>query len=137
MGEQAVTPDQLRYTKTHEWVHVENDASGAPIATVGITDFAVQALTDLVFLELPPVGREVTAGEPFGEVESVKAVNDLYSPVDGVIVESNTDLANNLDRLSTDAFGAGWLIKVKLDNELPDDLMDYAAYKKQCEESAD
>ena len=130
-----MTPEKLHYTKTHEWVHVETDAAGASIATVGITDWAVKALTDLVFLELPPLGREVRAGEPFGEVESVKAVNDLYSPVDGIVAEANTSLADHLETLSEDPYGAGWLIKVKLGNGLPAGLLDFAAYQKQCAES--
>lgn len=127
-----MTPEKLHYTKTHEWVHVEKD-----IATVGISDWAVKALTDLVFLELPPPGREVRAGEPFGEVESVKAVNDLYSPVDGIVVEANAPLTDRLDTLSQDPYGAGWLIKVKLGDGLPAELLDYAAYQKQIAESED
>jgi glycine cleavage system H protein len=131
-----VTPEQLLYTKTHEWVHVEKGPSGK-IATVGISAFAIEALTDLVFIELPPVGQEVQAGKPFGEVESVKAVSDLYSPVDGEIVEVNRAVPENLEILAKDPYGAGWLIKVKLKDEATlVGLMDYRAYQKQCDEAA-
>ena len=87
-----VKPEELLFAKTHEWVHVES-AGGGKIATVGISAFAVEALTDLVYMQLPAVGRKVKAGESFGEIESVKAVSDLYSPVDGEMVEVNTPLA--------------------------------------------
>ena len=80
-------PEQLLYAKTHEWVAVEPDSSGGKIATIGISAFAVESLTDLVFMQLPEVGRRVKAGEAFGEIESVKAVSDLYSPVSGEVVE--------------------------------------------------
>ena len=86
-------PQDLLYAKTHEWVHVDRDSAGQKLATVGISHFAVEALTDLVYLELPEVGRQVKAGESFGEVESVKAVSDLYSPVAGEIVDVNGGLA--------------------------------------------
>jgi glycine cleavage system H protein len=122
------------YAKTHEWAHLETDASGAKIATIGISAFAVEALTDLVFMELPKVGRQVKAGESFGEIESVKAVSDLYSPVAGEIVAVNESLPNHLETLSTDPYGAGWIVKIKLAGETPSNLMDYAAYQKQCAE---
>ncbi len=129
-------PEQLRYAKTHEWVQVDQAPSGEKIATVGISAFAVEALTDLVFLDLPPVGRRVKAGRPFGEVESVKAVSDLYSPVSGEVVEVNTPIAGNLELLGKDPYGAGWLVKIRLSDESGlTELMDYAAYQKQCEES--
>lgn len=126
-----MSPESLRFTPTHEWVAVEKTAAGE-IATVGISDFAVQALTDLVFLQLPAVGARVEAGKPFGEVESVKAVNDLYSPVSGTVVEANSPLVDNLEQISSDPFGAGWLIKVKLDGPPPSDLLDHEAYRQQC-----
>lgn len=126
-----MNPESLRFTRTHEWVAVEKTPSGE-IATVGISDFAVQALTDLVFLQLPTIGAKVEAGQPFGEVESVKAVNDLYSPVTGTVVEANSPLVNDLEQISRDPFGAGWLIKVKLDSPLPSDLLDHDAYRQQC-----
>lgn len=118
---------QLKYAKTDEWVALDGD-----VATVGITDLAVQALTDLVYLALPTVGKPYTAGIPFGEVESVKAASDLYSPVTGEVIEVNTELPNNLDWLSTDAFGKGWIAKFKVaPGATLDHLMDakgYAAY---------
>ena len=130
-----VTPEQLLYSKTHEWVHVETDASGAKIATVGITAFALEALADLVYVDLPEVGRQVEAGGTFGEIESVKAVSDLDSPVDGEIVEVNTAVADELDGLADASCEQGWLVKIKISDESGlSGLMDYAAYQKQCEE---
>jgi len=123
------------YSKTHEWVRVEANPSGGKTATVGLTAFALEALTDLVFVDLPAVGRKVKAGEPFGEIESVKAVSDLYSPVDGEIAAVNTALADNLERLADDPYEAGWFIKIQIADEAGlAALLDEAAYKKQCEE---
>ena len=113
-----VSPEKLLYAKTHEWVHLETDAHGQKVATVGISAFAVEALTDLVYMELPEVGRNVKAGESFGEIESVKAVSDLYSPVDGEVIAVNTELPNNLETLSADPYGAGWMVKVALDRRV-------------------
>lgn len=128
------TPENLAYTKTHEWVRVET-AAGHRFATVGLTAFALEALTDLVFVDLPPVGREVKAGQPFGEIESVKAVSDLYSPVDGRIAEVNPWARDNLKDLAKDPYGQGWLVKIELTDDAPlARLMDAAAYRKQCEE---
>ncbi len=128
-------PQNLLYSKTHEWVRVEKDPSGAKIATVGLTAFALEQLTDLVHLELPPIGRQVKAGQPFGEIESVKAVSDLNSPVDGEVVAVNSALAANLEHLADDPYNAGWFIKVKIGNEAAlAQLLDEAAYKKQCEQ---
>jgi glycine cleavage system H protein len=130
-----VNPQQLLYTKTHEWADIRADPSGGKIATVGITAFAIEVLTDLVFMALPEVGRKVKAGQPFGEIESVKAVSDLVSPVDGEVVVVNADLVNNLETLSKDPYQAGWLVKIKITNESSiADLLDYAAYQKQCAE---
>jgi glycine cleavage system H protein len=112
---------------------MERDADG--VATIGISAQAVEALTDLVYMELPAAGSTVTAGEPFGEVESVKATSDLYSPVDGETIEANTSLPDSLDVLGTDPYGAGWILKVKLASEdALSKLMDYATYQKQCAE---
>jgi glycine cleavage system H protein len=131
----AVSPEQLLYAKTHEWVHVDNDASGAKVATVGISAFAVEALTDLVYMELPKMGRQVSAGESFGEIESVKAVSDLYSPVTGEVVAVNEALPNRLETLSSDPYSEGWVAKIKLTDESSlKNLMDYSAYQKQCAE---
>jgi glycine cleavage system H protein len=123
-------PEELLFAATHEWAHV---ADG--VATIGISAQAVEALTDLVYMELPAAGSTVTAGEPFGEVESVKATSDLYSPVDGETIEANTSLPDSLDVLGTDPYGAGWILKVKLASEdALSKLMDYATYQKQCAE---
>jgi glycine cleavage system H protein len=130
-----VTPEKLLYAKTHEWVALENDSSGQKVATVGISAFAVEALTDLVFMQLPEAGRKLKAGDAFGEIESVKAVSDLYSPVEGEVVAVNKGLPDHLETLNTDPYGKGWLVKIKLSGEdALRDLMDYAAYQKQCAE---
>ncbi len=117
-------PNDRKYAQSHEWCKVEGG-----VATVGITDFAVSHLSDLVFLDLPETGSAVTAGESFGEIESVKAVSDLYSPVSGEVVEVNSDLPDNLDTLNTDAFEGGWMIKVQVSGESPD-LMDAETYEE-------
>jgi glycine cleavage system H protein len=119
-------PQTLKYAKSDEWVALAGD-----VVTIGITDFAVKALTDLVYIDLPAVGKKLKAGEPFGVVESVKAASDMYSPVTGEVIESNTKLADDLGKLSDDPFGAGWLLKVKVtDPNLSPGLMDRAAYEK-------
>ncbi len=104
-------PNTLKYTPSHEWVQVEGD-----VATIGISDFAVRELTDLVYIELPASGRSFQQGEVFGVVESVKAASDLYAPVSGEVIESNGELEGDLGRLSTDPYGSGWMIRVKLSN---------------------
>jgi glycine cleavage system H protein len=118
----------LKYAKTHEWVAVENGE-----ATVGITPFAVKLLSDLVFIDLPKVGKRVRAGETLGEVESVKAVSDIYAPVSGEVVEVNSPLADHLEWLTEDPTGKGWMVKLKLNDagELAA-LMDDAAYQAHC-----
>jgi glycine cleavage system H protein len=125
-------PDELLYAESHEWVHVANEG-GQKLGTIGITDFAVHQLTDLVFMQLPAVGTEVQAGKEFGEVESVKAVSPLYSPVTGKVVAVNQELPKKLETLSSDPFGQGWMIRVALTSE-PDlqKLMSKAAYDAQC-----
>jgi glycine cleavage system H protein len=129
-----MSQDRL-YSKTHEWVRVEKDSAGGKTAVVGLTAFALQSLTDLVYVGLPEVGREVKAGEPFGEIESVKAVSDIYSPVDGQVAEVNTTLADNLAHLVDDPYEAGWFVKIKIADEAGlAELLDEAAYTKQCEE---
>lgn len=125
-------PENLLYAKTHEWVALDEDGE---IGTIGISAFAVEQLTDLVYIELPEVGAPVTAGESFGEIESVKAVSDLYSPVTGEIIEVNQDLVDSLETFSSDPYNKGWIMKVKiLDKSTINDLMDHAAYQKQCAE---
>ncbi len=126
--------EELLYAETHEWVYLE-EQGGRKLATVGISAFAVEQLTDLVYMELPDVGAEVSAGGEFGEVESVKAVSPLYSPVDGKVVEVNSSLPDSLETLNSDPYGDGWIVKVQVSDETSlSKLMDYAAYQKQCAE---
>ena len=119
-------PD-LRFAKTHDWIRPEADG----LATVGISAYAVEALTDLVFMQLPEVGRRVKAGESIGEIESVKAVSDFYAPVAGEIVAVNASLPDDLEILGRDPYGAGWIVKVR-----PDDpaeigrLLEQSAYEQ-------
>jgi glycine cleavage system H protein len=130
-----VKPEELLYAKTHEWVYLYEGGAGERIARVGISAFAVEALTDLVYAELPPIGREVTAGKPFGEIESVKAVSDLYSPVTGKVIATNQDLAGDLSVLNRDPYGTGWLVEIELaSGQDTSGLLDYTAYQKQCAE---
>jgi glycine cleavage system H protein len=115
----------LKFAKTHEWIRLEDDGVG----TVGISAYAVEALTDLVFMQLPKVGRTVKAGESIGEIESVKAVSDFYAPVSGEIVEVNASLPNDLETLGKDPYAAGWLVKLRpTDTAELDALLDQAAY---------
>lgn len=113
-----------KYAESHEWISTADD-----VATVGISDFAVAELTDLVYMELPAVGTTISKGEVFGQVESVKAVSDLYAPVSGEIVETNEELPDDLGRLSDDPYGTGWVVKIELSNATEvDALMDEQAY---------
>lgn len=129
-----MNPSDLRFAKTHEWVAV-GDEQGAPVATVGISAFAVEALTDLVFIELPKLGSQTTAQEPFCEVESVKAVSDVYAPVSGEVIAVNEALPDSLETLSQDPYGAGWIAKIRLSSPAElDALLDYPAYQAQCSE---
>lgn len=130
-----MNPEDLLFAETHEWAMI-NEEGGEKIATIGISANAVEALTDLVYMDLPSEGTGVSAGAAFGEVESVKATSEMYSPVDGEIIEVNTGLPDNLEVLNDDPYGEGWIIKVKLssDDALAK-LLDHAAYLKQCEES--
>ncbi len=102
-------PTDLKFTKDHEWVRIEGDT-----ATFGVTDHAQEALGDIVFVELPEVGRNVDAGEAYGVVESVKAVSDVYAPVAGEVIEINEALEGEPDLVNSDAYGTGWIIKVKI-----------------------
>jgi glycine cleavage system H protein len=127
-----VTPEQLLFAETHEWAHVAEE-DGHQVATVGLSAFALEQLTDLVFIELPSVGTETKTGEEFGEVESVKAVSSLYSPVNGEVIAVNEQIQDNLETLSNDPYGGGWLVKIRLANdEGVSKLVDYAKYQKQC-----
>jgi glycine cleavage system H protein len=131
----TVQPQDLLYAKTHEWVHVSRDGDGRQIATVGISHFAVEALTDLVYIELPTVGRQVKAGQTFGEIESVKAVSDLYSPVSGEIVDVNASLSTRLDQLHDEPYGTGWIVKIRVEGDADlSSLLSYGDYQKQCAE---
>lgn len=114
-----------KFAKTHEWIRLEDDGT----ATVGISAYAVEALTDLVFMQLPDVGRQVTAGESIGEIESVKAVSDFYAPVSGEVVAVNAALPANLETLGQDPYDAGWLVKLRpADTAELAGLLDEAAY---------
>lgn len=114
-----------RYAPSHEWIRLEDDGT----ATVGISAYAVEALTDLVFMQLPEVGRRVKAGESFGEIESVKAVSDMYAPVAGEVVAVNTELPQRLESLGQDPYEAGWIARIKPDNPADlEGLLDQAAY---------
>ena len=125
-------PEELLYAETHEWVGVSNEG-GRKVGTIGITAFAIEQLTDLVHMVLPKVGTKATAGKEFGEVESVKAVSSLYSPVSGEIIAVNDQLPGRLERLGDDPYITGWMIKVAISDEADlKKLMDYAAYQKQC-----
>ena len=128
--------EELLFAKTHEWVFLTEE-DGVKTATMGLSDFAVEALTDLVFIELPEVGRQVKSEEAFCEVESVKAVSDVYAPVEGEVVAVNNSLPDALETLSNDPYGEGWIAKIKItaDQGLSN-LMDHQAYQKQCEEEA-
>jgi glycine cleavage system H protein len=119
-------PNDRKYLKSHEWCKIEQG-----VATLGITDYAVSHLSDLVFLDLPSKGTALTAGEPFGEIESVKAVSDLYSPVSGEVIEANKDLPDNLALLTEDPFGKAWMLKVRV-TASSQELLDSKAYEAHC-----
>ncbi len=102
-------PNTLRFAETHEWASLEGN-----VCTVGLTKFAVEQLTDIIFIELPKVGKELETGKAFGSIESVKSVNDLYAPVGGKVVEVNKALDRDLSLISTDPYAKGWLIKVEV-----------------------
>jgi glycine cleavage system H protein len=110
--------EELLYCPTHEWVSTTEE-NGETVATVGISAFAVEQLTDLVYMELPSVGNQVTAGQEFGEVESVKAVSPLYSPVSGEVIAVNDELIDQLETLNDDPYAAGWIMKVNISGALP------------------
>jgi glycine cleavage system H protein len=120
----VATPDDRRYTDEHEWAKVEGD-----MAVVGITDHAQDALGDIVFLELPAIGRYLEAAEALGVVESVKAVSDIYSPVAGEVIEVNEAAVGNPEVINRDPYGAGWMIKIRLaDPAAAERLMTAAEY---------
>ena len=120
-------PKNLRFAKTHEWASLDGDQ-----CTVGITKFAVEQLTDIVYIELPDVGDNVFAGESFGEIESVKAVSDLYSPVNGEVVGVNDKLLDDPTKVTADPYGKGWMLKIKVEpGTTLDRLMTPDQYEKQ------
>jgi glycine cleavage system H protein len=122
----------FRYLASHEWVNLEGN-----IATVGISQFAVEQLTDLIMIELPAVGTKVTAGKTFGEIESVKAVSDLYAPVSGEVIEVNSGVTSDVQVLAQDPYDKGWLIKVRVtDPPQTAELLDLASYEKKVAEEA-
>ena len=124
-----MVPADCRYTKEHEWIRIEG-----PLGVIGVTDYAQKQLGDVVFLELPEVGRTLAANEVFGTVESVKAVSELYSPVAGTVAEVNTGLVAKPETVNTDPHGAAWMIKVKLaDPAAVAGLMDAKAYQALVE----
>lgn len=125
-------PKTLLYSPTHEWVQLEGTT-----ATLGISKFAVDQLTDLIMIDLPAVGTKLTAGKTFGEVESVKAVSDLYAPVSGEVVEVNNAVVDDVQLLADDPYGKGWLVKIKV-SETPKDgtLLTQADYEKKVSEEA-
>jgi glycine cleavage system H protein len=120
-------PKKLRYAPTHEWAIVEGG-----VCTVGISKFAVEQLTDVVYIELPEVGDHVFSGESFGEIESVKAVSDLYSPINGEVIEVNETLLNDPSAIAEDPYGKGWLVKIKIEpGATLDHLLTLEKYEKQ------
>jgi glycine cleavage system H protein len=125
-------PTQLRYSPTHEWLYLKDLT-----ATVGISRFAVDQLTDLINIELPAVGTRLVRGKSFGEIESVKAVSDLYAPIGGEVTVVNTAVVENVQLLTDDPYDQGWLIKLKIsDAAETTELMDFAAYEKKLAEEA-
>jgi glycine cleavage system H protein len=117
-------PKKLLYTKEHEWINNKDDE-----VIIGITDFAQSQLGDIIFLELPDVGEKITEGEPFGEVEAVKTVSELYAPVNGTVIEVNDNLEDSPDKVNQDCYGEGWIIKIKLDQKIiKENLLDYQGY---------
>jgi glycine cleavage system H protein len=126
-------PEDLHYSKDHEWVRVEND-----IGTIGITDHAQHALGDVVYVELPKVGDRFAASEVFGSVESVKAASELFSPVGGEVTESNETLNDSPEKVNADPYGAAWMIKVRLSNAGEvDKLMNAAEYEDYLKAEAE
>jgi glycine cleavage system H protein len=122
-------PEDLRYTKSHEWVRIEGDT-----ATIGITDHAQDELGDIVFVELPDEGDTFDAGDSFGTVESVKAVSDLYTPVGGEVVEVNSSLEDAPEKINDDPYGEGWIVRLRTSDEA--DLLSPEEYEKVVEEES-
>ena len=122
-------PDDLRYSKDHEWARLEDGR-----VRIGITDYAQDALGDVVFVQVPDIGTKVSLGDSFSEVESTKSVSDIYAPVSGTIVEANQDLADAPQRVNEDPYGEGWLVVIEPDDPSQvDELLDAAAYRALIE----
>ncbi|WXG42971.1 MAG: glycine cleavage system protein GcvH [Promethearchaeati archaeon SRVP18_Atabeyarchaeia-1] len=127
-------PDELMYTKDHEYAKIEED-----LVTVGITDYAQKSLRDIVYVELPKQGTQVTQGSEFGSIESVKAVSELYAPMSGVVEEINSELENSPEKVNEDPYGEGWIIKIKSSDVGADKakLLNSKAYAKLVKESSE
>ena len=122
-------PEDLIYTEEHEWVRVNEEN-----AIVGITDFAQSQLGDIIFLELPDIDDKIIAGEPFGEIEAVKTVSELYAPVDGTVIEVNNNLEDFPEKVNQDCYGDGWIIKINPENKIDkEDLLDHKQYSNIIE----
>jgi len=118
-------PQELKYTKDHEWIKIEGD-----VATVGITEFAQSELGDIVYVEVETVGESIEAGEVFGTVEAVKTVSDLFMPVSGEILEYNDELEGSPELVNESPYESGWMIKIKIDGDLPEDLLNSEEYSE-------
>jgi glycine cleavage system H protein len=132
------TPDDRRYTDQHEWVMAQGTDGTSTVVRVGITDHAQDALGDIVFVQLPAVGDDVTAGAPIGEVESTKSVSDIYAPVGGVVAAVNDALTDAPETINSDPYGAGWLFEISVPGDGGDPtgaLLDAAAYQALVEAS--
>ena len=128
-----VSPSELKYTKEHEWVRVDGDTG-----TIGITDYAQDQLGDIVFVELPAVGAAIRAAQKFGEIESVKAVSELFAPVSGEVTEANDGLADSPESVNDDPYGDGWLVKLRLSDPAElDQLLSPEEYEAFIEAEGD
>jgi glycine cleavage system H protein len=129
----SIDPANLRYTKSHEWAHLEGD-----VVTVGITQFAADQLTDVTYVELPRVGAGVSAGQEFGNIETVKAVSDLYAPIDGEVIAVNDKLAEDPNFITREPYAGGWIVKLRVanPNTALDHLLTLEQYQKQIESEA-
>jgi glycine cleavage system H protein len=125
--DQVSVPEELEYTRSHEWVRTEDDT-----ATIGITDYAQEELGDIVYVELPEQGDSFDAGDSFGSIESVKAVSDLYTPVGGEVVEVNEALNDSPEKINEDPYGDGWIVKLRVSEE--GDLLSASDYEQLLEE---
>lgn len=130
MGNLNNIPQNLKYTKDHEWALIEGD-----IVTLGITDFAQSSLGDIVFLEIPEIGKKLSAGGTFGVVESIKSVSDLYSPASGEVIERNTDLEESPEKINEDPYSS-WMIKIKVESlDFTKELLESSQYEEFCQTS--